>query len=123
MNGRSVLLLCVLLLPAAAVADDSSVYESLSGVHIGRVFLSPAERATLDARRERGSDAAGAAAGDDTGKSAPARAAQSAGYIIGRDGESKVWKNGDFVASGGAEAVKFPGAVDITRHETLAADD
>lgn len=99
------LLLCTLPLRAeepASVgdrdADDRSIYESIDGVNIGRVFLSPAERARLDAvrrePRERGDRHAAEAAASD------ASAGTSAGYIRVGSKAPTVFRGGRFVRSG-----------------------
>jgi hypothetical protein len=119
---RNVFLLGVLLAAAPLAADDSTVYESLSGVQIGRVFLSQQQRVELDARREQVADGD---VGKRTARATPSQALPSAGYIIGRNGYPKVWKDGDFVTTRDAEttAMKFPGDVPVTRHEPEAVDD
>ena len=123
MMYRNALVFCALLLPATAVADDDSVYESLAGVDIGRVFLSQQQRDALDARR--GDDDLTNASGEASATAAPPKSRSSAGYIIGRGGRSKVWKDGDFVDETGVSSipVTFPGDVKITHHLAGVADD
>ena len=108
--------LIVLICPLVSAAENNGMYESLSGVRIGRVFLTQHERNTLDARRliEPQGGSIDKVIQDTAPKSKP-RA--SAGYIIGRHGRSKVWRNGDFVESGNdpEESVSFPGDVKVTR--------
>lgn len=118
MKRRFHAMLLVLLIPFASWADEESVYETLSEVAVGRVFTSQAQRDALDARRlVSGSDgiAASTASSDDAESSA---GPESAGHIIVRKGPVKVWKDGDFVASGDrpARTMSFPGDVEITRH-------
>ena len=48
------LLILVIACITPAYADDAGVYETLVGVSIGRVFLSPHERRLLDAQRKNG---------------------------------------------------------------------
>lgn len=116
---KTILLLSVIALtyPLLSVAENSPVYESLSGVRIGRVFLTQNERDLLDARRlvEPQGGSFREVISDAPAKSKPLA---SAGYIIGRHGRSKVWKNGDFVESRNDPevSVSFPGDVKITRH-------
>jgi len=116
---KTILLLSVLALtyPLLSAAENSPVYESLSGVRIGRVFLTQNERDLLDARRlvEPPGASFKEVISDAPAKSKPLA---SAGYIIGRHGRSKVWKNGDFVESRNDPevSVSFPGDIKITRH-------
>jgi hypothetical protein len=117
MIARYLLVASVLWLPQSVIAEDSPVYESFHGVSIGRVFLSQERRNSLDKRRleiPRRSAVAGTSAGQKkTGKSAP-----PAGYIIGPDGRSRTWRNGDFVQTGpnAARRMSFPGDVAVKRH-------
>jgi hypothetical protein len=124
MSLRAAILCCAALFAVAALADDNPVYESLDGVEIGRVFLSRQERAILDRKRAHGADAGASTSGAIAAQTA-SPAASSAGYFIGRNGDSKVWKNGDFVTSQGTRetALKFPGAVKVRRHEAEKAAD
>jgi hypothetical protein len=121
---RVLTLLLFIMLPLAGAADDGFVYESFSGVKIGRVFLSQGQRESLDARRllnPQEGDAGGEQPGD---AKATSRNLPSAGFIIGRDGRSKIWKNGDFVdSSGGTRTMTFPGDVTITRHVQARKSD
>ncbi|MDH3429853.1 MAG: hypothetical protein OEQ14_07525 [Gammaproteobacteria bacterium] len=109
--------LIVLLHPLVSAAEDNAVYESLRGVRIGRVFFTQIERDLLDARRLI--EPSGGAV-EEVNRDAPVRTRPraSAGYIIGRQGRSQVWKDGDFVEiSRDPEiSVSFPGDVKITRH-------
>jgi hypothetical protein len=126
MSLRAAILCCAALVATAALADDNAVYESLDGVEIGRVFLSRQERAILDRKRAHAADAVASTSGAASAQTA-SQTASSAGYFIGRNGDSKVWKNGDFVTSQGTRetALKFPGAVKVLRHdaEALAEPD
>ena len=113
------LLLLVLTFPLVCGASEDPVYESLSGVTIGRVFVSQTQRDELDARRNAASPEGTAVnAVPDDATDAPA-AAESAGYIIVNKGPVKVWKDGDFVDSNGSPAMSFPGDVKITRHSSV----
>ena len=51
MNLRYLLVFPILALPHDTAADEGLVYESFSGVTIGRLFLSQSEREYLDVRR------------------------------------------------------------------------
>jgi hypothetical protein len=122
MSLRAAILCCAALFAVAALADDNPVSESLDGVEIGRVFLSRQERAILDRKRAHGADAGASTSGATSAQTA-SQAASSAGYFIGRNGDAKVWKNGDFVTSQGTRetALKFPGAVKVLLHEAERA--
>lgn len=126
MMRRVLTLMLFIMLPLVGVADDGFVYESFSGVKIGRVFLSQNQRETLDARRLLNPGEGDAGGEQPVETSDAVRKLPSAGFIIGRNGRSKVWKNGDFVDSGGGmRSMTFPGDVTITRHvekQTSAAD-
>lgn len=117
MNFKHVCALILLAIPLSAVANDDPVYESFSGLAIGRVFFGPADRERLDANRRKVPQQAVSTPIPANAK--PLRKTQaSAGYIIGRSGQARVWYNGDFVASSvsTADTTTFPGDVAITRH-------
>lgn len=125
MSVRAVVLFVSVSLPVWSMAEESPVYESFDGITIGRVFLTQRERELLDVRRlqtprqvERSNEQTSGAVQSETTR-------PSAGYIIGRDGRPKTWKDGDFVDSGSrsSSAMSFPGDVKITRHVSLADDD
>lgn len=106
------------VLAAPAFADNGLVYESYEGVTIGRVFLSPAEREYLDARRHLKPEPAGADPGPESTMDDGQKAPPPAGFIIGPNGKSKIWKEGDFVdsAASSMRTMAFPGDVEIVRH-------
>lgn len=106
------------LLSCVAVAEQNLIYESISGVRIGRVFLSQPDRDRLDAQRLAGPQTAGPDAGAPADATEQPTSAASAGYIIGRNGRSQVWQAGDFVDAvrNPARSMSFPGDVKITRH-------
>lgn len=123
---RGLFFVLVLLLSRPAIASDSPVYESFHGVTIGRVFLSQEHRNSLDRRRlqlpRRVQGPTSARVEDPAGKAPP-----PAGYIIGPNGRSKTWRDGDFVetARKPAQRMSFPGDVAVKRHpapETSAND-
>jgi len=121
MNGRIALFLSLLILACMPARGEDLVYESISGVTIGRVFLSQHERDQLDERRldTPQEENPHSAAPSTTGPKA--KPAQSAGYIIGRSGRSKFWKDGDFVESqsDAVRSMSFPGDVKVTRHKAV----
>ncbi len=121
MIRRRILVSSVALFTAAAVANDDLVYESLRGVEIGRVFLSQEQRAVLDQKRKHSASDGASASGTSPVPEALAPSALSAGYIIGRDGQAKVWKDGDFASSSMRRetALRFPGDVKIIRHTAI----
>lgn len=125
MNRKLLLAVIVYLFATSVVADDSDVYESMTNVKIGRVFLSQAERDSLDARRllqPKDADGVSTTSTDSTPEDKPLA---SAGYFKSSNGPSQVWKDGDFVNSNGdaVRAVTFPGDVKITRHSTDTEND
>lgn len=117
MNGKAtklVLYMVFVLLPAVAVAEEQAeVYESLADVNIGRIFLSPVQRSSLDERR--GKAPAVAAAPTQTATSRVNRSPDAAGYILRSGGPTKVWSNGNFVPADDASDVSFPGDVEVLR--------
>lgn len=119
---RVITLLLVAMYPLTSVADESVVYESFAGVEIGRVFLSQSQRELLDARRLLNPQQRDAGGEESAGVAPMLRKPASAGFIISRNGRSKVWKDGDFVDSGdnAARSMSFPGDIDITRHVEAA---
>lgn len=108
-----------------AIADDSAVYESISDVAIGRVFLSPQQRQQLNVRRlhpERHESSEPAQQSEPQ----PAKVKTApAGYIISNSGESRYWNNGDFVAGSSryAATMRFPGDIVVVRHFAAEATD
>jgi len=114
------ILIGVVGVPALALADLPAPYERLGESYIGRVFLSPAERANLD-RQRRGRPANKTNADSprvSASQPVPAKtSSKPAGYIIIGSGGIRHWQNGDFVAAGAtATALSFPGEVKIVRH-------
>lgn len=118
MSRSRVLIACAFIVPVDGVADEESVYESIAGVAIGRIFYTQSDRDYIDAQRllppaDRSVD-------PDTGERvAPkTKSAPSAGYIVSDEGGRKVWKNGDFVSAvdRSRDAMSFPGDVKIVRH-------
>ena len=117
MRARDVLLLLLLGLSSAAMADDSAVYESFSGVTIGRVFLAPGDRDRLDERRLNPPAESAVDVSAANGTAQPSRRPASAGYIISSSGRARVWHDGDFVESAerAPQRMAFPGDVTVTR--------
>ena len=111
----------LVVLPSIAQSGDEAIYESLESVAIGRVFLTPAERRWLDARRSSEPSTAffpPVRPGSAPPVAAPTRAKPPAGYIVSSSGQAKVWRNGEFVNSNGKAAIDtaFPGEVRVKRH-------
>ena len=125
MSCRSPLLLLLVLLACMPARGEEFVYESISGVTIGRVFLSQQERDQLDDRRLNAPQEEGPRGGAPSTAGPKSKPVQSAGYIIGRSGRSKFWKDGDFVdsKSNAVRSMSFPGDVKVTRHETVDDSD
>ena len=112
-----------LLLSASAWAEEpvelenGPIYESVDGVAIGRVFLSPGERERLDAVRHLPQNAASA---NDTVASGEAQPAQpkGVGFIQVSGKAPRVFRDGDFVRSSrGKRGVDAMPAGIIVRHE------
>ncbi len=117
------LALCALPLHAeeSTEAVTEAIYESIDGVAIGRVFLSPADRKRLDAARRRPAAAAkertvAAVAGDERNNAAT-------GYIRVGDRAPAVFRDGRFVRLDRAEPPepRPPGA--IRRHVPREGSD
>ena len=114
------LFVCVALMGGGVFADETGVYESLADVEVGRVFLSPDQRAHLDERRGKAPvPVAATSAGTSPVKKKPGN---TAGYIVSSSGISRVWSNGDFVAAEEVSKVRFPGDIRITRKNVSDAD-
>ncbi len=113
------LIALLLLASFTAAADESSVYESVDDISIGRVFLTPGERRWLDANRHLTSQVATAGPAavvesedDDTPDAEPA------GFIINSSGRAVRYRNGDFAPSAvPPSTMRFPDDVEIRRHE------
>ncbi len=100
--------------PAASIAEEEAeVYESLADVKIGRIFLSPSQRSSLDQRR--GKAPAVSVARAPTATSRVNTSPDAAGYILRSGGSTKVWSNGNFIPADDASAVTFPGDVEVHR--------
>ena len=115
--------ICALLVLAGGAAADE-VYERIAEVDIGRVFLTPAQRRSLDVERLKPPTAEGTVvqAGEET-TAAPGQAKrEAAGYIISSKGGRREWSGSDFVATGDDALVerRFPGEVRIVRHRAVA---
>lgn len=122
---RRIVASCVALFAAAAIAGEDLVYESLQGVEIGRVFLSQEQRAVLDQKRKHSASDLASASGTSPAADALSQPALSAGYIIGQDGQAKVWKDGNFLSSPAPRGttLRFPGDVKIIRHTGIDPGD
>ena len=96
-----------------AGAHEEGIYESLEHIHLGRVFLSPEERAYLD--RHRGVRAPVAANSGTRQNSSSASNSDAAGYIVSSSGHARIWKDGDFVSAKMPDSLRFPGDVKVTR--------
>lgn len=102
-----------------AGASDLAIYESLSDITIGRVFLSPKQRAYLDSRPVLSPKPV-----RETPVTAPAeRKKDPAGFIISSTGASSVWSQQGFVAVEDASGISFPGDVKVTRKESIESPD
>lgn len=103
--------------PTATIAEEQAeVYESLDDVKIGRIFLSPAQRSSLDARRGKAPVATEATVAErPAGTARISKSPDAAGYILRSGGPTKVWSNGNFVPADDASAVTFPGDVEVLR--------
>lgn len=109
-------------MPQTANADETSVYESLSDVPIGRVFFSPQQRVHLD--KKRGATVRGKKVSTSTSAASPKN--DAAGFIISASGLKQVYSNGDFVKTARSTAVAFPGDVRVVRQPEVdeeASDD
>ena len=116
------LLVLSLLAWRPATAGEEGIYESLSEVAVGRVFLSRAQRSMLD--DGRGSQPVVRQTPTRPVVERPARKKQrrSAGYIVSSTGESRVWSARGFVATKPATGMRFPGDVVVTRSESGASE-
>lgn len=106
-------------LPVAA--SDLDVYESIDEIAIGRVFLTPAQRAALD----RGRNLPAARGGEEREEASPAPRSveRPAGYIENSSGERRNWQRGDFVVNDDSSVARFPGDIQIRRHTPEPRDD
>ncbi len=110
------------LVTTPAVAHEDGVYESLGHIPIGRIFLSPEDRARLD--KVRGKAPVPSTTARSTGNaSARTYDKDAAGFIVSDSGTTRVWKNGDFVATASASDVRFPGQVRVASQSAPHASD
>ena len=89
---RAGLVISWLMIGTSAIAEEVEFYESLADVEIGRVFLSPEQRAALDARR--GEARPVAMQNRPVGKAAVTQSPDAAGYIVSSSGRSRIWSKG-----------------------------
>ena len=108
----SIVVLLFAMATSPAGAHEDGVYESLGHIPIGRIFLTPEARASLDKMRGkeplRSSNPRPVADDRD-----PVTSNEAAGFIVSDSGTTRVWRNGDFVATASASGVRFPGQVRI----------
>ena len=116
------LLILTLLLASSAHADNSNVYETIAGISIGRVFLTPEERSLLDAARTRSPQLVTQSAPASSEAVKAEKSSNASGYIVSSSGKSRLWRDGDFVeaATTPTPATRFPGDVKIIRHRADA---
>ena len=120
MNWRINATVLAFLLWQPAVAEEAPVYESLSGLSIGRIFYTQDERDFLDQRRHLAPQSQKMAV---KGKRTAARSADehndAAGFISSSSGKARIWSKDRFVPvdRNPVEAVSFPGDVEVTRHD------
>lgn len=125
MKHRVLLLLSLVASPVLA-GDPDSIYESLDDVRLGRVFMSPQDRARLDARRtvNNTSQEKLQPADPDTrfGVAKPPKPA--AGYIKSGNRKPLVWTDGAFrrAEPSAVEQWSFPGTIRIGS-SAVNADD
>ena len=121
--GNRLLLYCTIVGLAGnlpSLADEIAIYESLSDVAIGRVFLSPQQRLYLDARPIE----APRAVIERPPAEQPAEEKKNpAGYIISSTGKSSVWSRTGFVTSNDPGRIDFPGDVKIIRRDAGESSD
>ena len=117
MTARSLAILAMLAASTVVAAEDSAVYETISGVKIGRVFLTPGDRERLDDQRLNPPTVDVAGESPTEGAVDSKRSIASAGYIISSSGRARVWHDGDFVESArrAPHSMRFPGDVKVTR--------
>ncbi len=107
-----IIVLCAGLLTTPAVAHEDGVYESLGHIPVGRIFLSPEERARLDKVRGKAPVQTNSSRATGNAKSRVFDK-DAAGFIVSDSGTTRVWKNGDFVTTASASDVRFPGQVRV----------
>lgn len=124
--GVALLLVFVLMADSEALADEpeSRIYESLDGIRIGRVFLSPNEREQLDAVRHLKPGPVDAPSTADGATSEPEpEPPRGYGFIKVHGKALRVFKDGDFVSATSVsdDVDAMPPGV-FVRHEDAPAD-
>ena len=117
------LLILTVLFFTAAHADTSDVYESIAGVSIGRVFLTPEERRLLDVERTHSPQTESRSTVSSSETVDPEPSTNASGYILNSSGKSRLWRDGDFVETAVTPTERFPGDVRIIRHSPPAAQE
>lgn len=119
------LILLAIFATATVAAEETGVYETLDDISIGRVFMTDGERRRLDVKRLE-TPAAAAPTGQEQVPvdGTPEKTSTPAGFIIRSNGEQSQWQGGDFVSntSTALSSMRFPGEVEITRHEIVDVD-
>ena len=133
MNWRRALALLVLATVTSAslaTADETvpvsdAIYESLDGIRIGRVFLSPDERQRLDAVRHLEPGPEGPEGPVESTDAAPEpERPEGYGFIQVSGKAPRVFKDGDFVrVTGVAPRAAEPPPGVVVRHEDPAESD
>ena len=116
---KRVILLLLLTSWHPLLAEELPIYESLRGVHIGPVFLTPEQRRWLDHQRRLPPETNSATSSAEENKPEEKKR-QPAGYIISSRGVLQKWQDTDFKAASASSitAIRFPDDVEITRHPT-----
>ncbi len=111
------------LISVPSSAGEIPIYESLSDVTIGRVFLTPGQRAYLDTRPVMRPVMSPRPVQEAPAPEPVKRKKNPAGYIINGHGESSVWSQRGFVTREDASGISFPGDVKVIREESVEPSD
>ncbi len=116
-----VLLLLLAGLPVVSLAarpEPALATAATESTLVGRVFLTPLERETLDRLRERQAVPLTVAPSSPAVVETPAKKPTGAGYIKRASGTAYEWSDGEFrrTAQNEVELGRFPGAIRIIVH-------
>ena len=116
---RRVAIVLLLAVWQPLLAEEAPIYESLRGVQIGPVFLTPEQRRWLDSQRHLSPTADVATPSGEENKPQDKKPqTRPAGYIISSRGVRQQWQGRDFKTASASSiaAIRFPDDVKITRH-------
>lgn len=118
-------LLLSMLACIPAIADEVEIYESIDDIWIGRVFLTPRQRRSLDVERSQPQPSVLQSDASNTANAVSQPSTSPAGYIISSRGTQRRWTGEEFTTTSrdSLASMSFPGDVRIIRHRSNDNDE